>query len=102
MFSVLQCAYIIFNMCISEDLEEIFLKVYNQKYTLVGVIERYITSHDDFGGIFIYCNKCDTEWHLLLIKAIECFVNVFLNDYSIDKTNQNVGAKVVRKLSKLN
>ena len=102
LFSVLQCAYIIFNMCISEDFEEIFLKVYNQKYTLIGVIERYITSHDDFGGIFIYCNKCDTEWHLLLIKAIGCFVNVLLNDYSIDKTNQNVGAKVVRKLSKLN
>ena len=102
LFSVLQCAYIIFNMCISEDFEEIFLKVYNQKYTLIGVIERYITSHDDFGGIFIYCNKCDTEWHLLLIKAIWCFVNVLLNDYSIDKTNQNVGAKVVRKLSKLN
>ena len=29
-------------------------------------------------------------------------MNVLLNDYSIDKTNQNVGAKVVRKLSKLN
>ena len=28
-------------MCISEDLEEIFLKVYNQKYTLIGVIEVY-------------------------------------------------------------
>ena len=62
-------------MCISEDLEEIFLKVYNQKYTLIGVIEHYITSHDDFGGIFIYCHKCDTEWHLLLIQAIRCFVS---------------------------
>ena len=28
--------------------------------------------------------------------------NVLLNDYGIDKTNQNVGVKVVRKLSKLN
>lgn len=102
LFSVLQCAYIIFNMCISEDLEELFLKVYNQKYTLIGVIERYITSHDDFGGIFVYCDKCETEWHLLLIKAIGCFVNVLLNDYSIDKTNINSCAKVARKVSKFN
>ena len=82
-------------MCISEYLEEI----YNQKYALIGVIERYITFHYDFGGIFIYCNKCDTEWHLLLIKSIGCFENMLFNYYSIDKTNQNVGAKVVRKLS---
>ena len=47
----------------------------------------------------LYCNTCDTEWHLLLIKASGRFVNVLLNDYSIDKTNQNIGAKVVRKLS---
>ena len=47
-------------MFISEDfLEEICLKVYNRSN---------LASHDDFGGIFIYCNKCDTEWHLLLIK----------------------------------
>ena len=77
-------------------------RIFNEKYTLIGVIDRYITSQDDCGGIFIYCNKCDTEWHLLLIKAIGCFVNVLLNDFSINKTNQNVGAKVVRKLSKLN
>ena len=38
----------------------------------------------------------------LLIKAIGCFVNVLLNDYGIYKTNQNIGSKVVRKLSKLN
>ena len=84
LFSVLQCAYYIFNMCISEYPEEIFLSLQSKIY-LIGVIERYIASHDDFGGIFIYSNKYDTEWHLLLIKAIGCFVNLLLNNYCIDR-----------------
>ena len=37
----------------------------------------------------------------LIDQTIGGFVNVLLNDYGIDKTNQNAGAKIVRKLSNL-
>ena len=84
-------------MCISEAPEEIFLKVYNQTY-----FNKSNLTLVDFGGIFNYCNKCDTECHIFLIKVIGCFVNVLLNDYNIYKMNQNASAKVERKLSKLN
>ena len=39
---------------------------------------------------------------MMTLEVFSFTVNVLLNDYSIDKTNKNVGAKVVRKLSKLN
>ena len=100
LFTLLQCSYTIFNMCISEFNETAFLKVYNQKYTLIGTIERYLTSNDEFSGIYILCDNCDTECYILLMKAIGCFVNVLLNDYSIDKTDSVACAKVARKVAK--
>ena len=100
LFTVLQCCYTIFNMCIADPLESSFLKVYNHKYTLIGTIERYLTTSDEFSSIYILCDKCDTEWHTLLLKSIGCFVNILLNDYSIEKTDAVACAKVARKVAK--
>ena len=38
LFKVLQVAYNIFNLCAASDLEGSFLRVKNQRYTLIGVI----------------------------------------------------------------
>ena len=39
LFTVLQCCYTIFNMCIADPIESSFHEVYNHKYTLIGTIE---------------------------------------------------------------
>ena len=53
-----------------------FLLMYNQKCTVMGIIERYITSNDDFIGIFVLWDKYDTEWHTLLLKSLNSYVNI--------------------------
>ena len=78
LFTVLQCCYTIFNMCIADPLESSFLKVYNHKYKLIGTIKRYLTTGDEFSSIYRLCHKCDSEWHTLLLKSIGCFVNILL------------------------
>ena len=42
LFNIIQCSYSIFNMCVSSSLECSFIKVDNQKQTLVNTIEQYI------------------------------------------------------------
>ena len=48
LFKVLQVAYNIFNLCVASDLEGSFLRVKNQRHTL---IEQHLSNNDDFIGI---------------------------------------------------
>ena len=68
--------------------------------TLMGIIERYITLNDDFSGKFVLCDRCDRECLTLLLKPLNCFVNVILNNYSIDETDIVACTKVSRKVAK--
>ena len=43
-----------------QTMDSDFLEMYNQKCTLMGINERYITSNDYFSGIFVLCDQCDT------------------------------------------
>ena len=47
LFMVLQISYNIFNICVDEKFEAQFLKLANQKQTLIAVIEHCLTSGDD-------------------------------------------------------
>ena len=43
-----------------------FLRVINQRQTLLKVIEKYLTANDDFIGIYYVCEVCDvTFWYTL-------------------------------------
>ena len=59
LFMTMQCFYSIFNMCILTGVEVNFLRVINQRQTLLRVIEKYITANDDFISIYYVCEVCD-------------------------------------------
>jgi len=101
LFMVIQCSYSIFNMCVSSGMEPSFLKVENQRQTLISVIERYITSNDDFIGIYYVCDDCDVTFLSNIMKALRCFTNVLLNNYSKNNSDKLASSKQTRKLSKL-
>ena len=82
LFKVLQVAYNIFNLCVASDLEGSFLGVKNQKYTLIGVIEQHLSNNDDFIGIYYTCDECDVTYFTRLLRALMCFSNICLNNYS--------------------
>ena len=60
LFNVIQCAYNVFNVCISKYEKE-FLKVVNQKQTLLGVFEKHISSIDYFSDHLLVCDVCKVE-----------------------------------------
>ena len=60
LFNIIQCSYSIFNMCVSSSLECSFIKVDNQKQTLVNTIEQYLSNCDDFLAVYYTCEDCDT------------------------------------------
>ena len=98
---IMQCSYSIFNMCISAGLEVNFLRVINQRQTLLGVIEKYLTANDDFIGIYHVCEVCDETFLVHLMKALKCFINVLLNNYTKNSTDKLGSMKQSRKVSKL-
>ena len=75
---VLQISYKIFNICVDENFEGQFLKLVNQKQTLISVIEHCLTSGDDYIDIFFVCELCETPCMTHLLKAISCFSNICL------------------------
>ena len=59
-------------MC-SEKFEAQFLKLANQKQTLIAVIEHCLTSGDDYMETFYVCELCETPCMTHLLKAISYF-----------------------------
>ena len=75
-------------MCISAGLEVNFLRVINQRQTLLGVIEKYSTANDDFIGIYYVCEVCDETFLVHLMKSLKCFINVLLHNYTKNSTDK--------------
>ena len=76
-FTVIRCGYTIFNkLCVFQiQCQLLFLTCTLRKSTLNGIIERDSTSSD-----IVLCDQCDTEWHTLLFKSLNCFVNALFSD----------------------
>ena len=91
--------YLMFNVCIS-SVECTFLEVAHQKQTFLGVIEQFITNNEECKEILIMCEECKQIFLVCIMKAMSCFTNVLLNNYSKDKSDDITIAKVSRKLSK--
>ena len=60
-------------MCISTGLEVNFLRVINQRQTLLGVIEKYLTANDDFIGIYHVCEVCDETFFGTSYESLKMF-----------------------------
>ena len=88
-------------MCISAGQEIKFLQVTNQRQTLLDVIARYITTNDDFIAIYYVCEECDETFLRHIMKALKCFTNVLLNNYTKNDTDKLGSMKQSRKVSKL-
>ena len=89
-------------MCVSSSLECSFIKVDNQKQTLVNTIEQYISNSDDFLAVYYTCEDCGTTLFTYLVNALGSFSNIFLNNYSKIHTDKLGYAKQSNKLSKPN
>ena len=99
LFNVAQYAYLMFNVSIS-SVECTFLEVAHQKQTFLGVIEQFITNNEECKEILIMCEECKQMFLVYIMKAMSCFTNVLLNNYSKDKSDDITIAKMSRKLSK--
>ena len=79
---VLQVAYNIFNMCVSGNIENKLFIVELQKRTLFAISENFIITNEQFERVYYVCEKCDSSYITLLLKALGYFYNVCLNNYS--------------------
>ena len=75
---VLQVAYNILTMCVSGNIKNKFLIVEHQKRTLFVITEHFITTNEQFECVCYACEKCDSSYITLLLKALGCFSNVCL------------------------
>ena len=100
--------YIVTTVCIFNihvmyfNITCIFLKVSNQKQTYLGVVEQFITENDNCKDVHVTCGHCGVVTKVIVMKALICFANTLLNNYSRDKCEDIITSKVSRKLSKFN
>ena len=84
----LQISYNIFNICVDEKFEAQFLKLANKKQTLIAFHVREL---------------CETPCMTRMCKAISCFTNICLNNYSKSSSEKTVNRnkQTRKKTSKL-
>ena len=90
---VLQVGYTIFNMCVSGNIENKFLIFEHQKRTLFAITEHFITTNDQLENVYYSCEKCDSSYISLILKALGYFCNVCLNNYSKQKSDKTGNTK---------
>ena len=66
---VTQFAYLIFTVCIS-TLETEFLQISNQKQTNLGVVERFITGHENCTDIHRIIDSCGATQLKVIMKSL--------------------------------
>ena len=90
---VLQVAYNIFNMCVSGNIENKFLILEHQKRTLFAITEHFVTINEQFECVYYACEKCDSSYITLLLKALGYFYNVCLNNCSKQKSDTRLATR---------
>ena len=86
---VLLISYNIFSIWVDEKFEAQFLKLANQKETLIAVIEHCLTSGDDYMETFYVYELYETPCMTHFLKAISCFSNICLHNYSKNSSGKN-------------
>ena len=77
-----------------------FIKVVNQKQTLIGLFEKHITNLDYFIHHLVPCEVCGCEVVTNVMRSLSCFANILLKNYSTNKSEAVSIAKISRKVSK--
>ena len=88
-------------MCISKELESRFLALEYQKHTVIGTMEHYIVNTDKYSEFSLSCDMCETEIIIMVRKALTCFTNILLNDYTTSQSDKVSTTKIAKNISKL-
>ena len=102
LYEVMQVTYNIFNICVASDLESKFINVHNQRQTFIDTIEQYITSKDDFIGLYHTRNNQNLSNSIVQSSDVllQC---VLLNKYSNNMLDTSSSKKQSNKeAAKLN
>ena len=67
-----------------------------------AITEHFITTNEQFECVYYACEKCNSSYITLLLKALGYFYNVCLNNYSKQKSDKAGNTKNKNKLAKLN
>ena len=58
-------------------------------------MEHYIVNTDKYSGVLLSCVMCETE--IIIKKALTCFTNILLNDYTIAQSDKVSTTKIAKK-----
>ena len=64
-------------------------------------MEHYIVNTDKYSEILLSCDMCETEIIIMVGKALTCFTNILLNDYTMAQSDKVSTTKIAKKKSKL-
>ena len=66
---------------------------FSSKQTYLGVVEQFITDNNHCKDVHVACANCR-----VVMKALSCFSNTFLNNYSKHKRKDIITSKVSGKV----
>ena len=81
----------------SKELESRFITLKYQKHTLIGTMAHYIVNNDKYSELLLSCDMCETEIIIMVRKALTCFTNILLNDYTIAQSDKVSTTKIDKK-----
>ena len=58
-----------------------------------NISEHFITTNEQFESVYYVCEKCDSSYITLVLKALGYFYNVCLNNYSKQKSDKTGNTK---------
>ena len=64
-------------------------------------MEHYIVNTDKYNELLLSCDMCETEIIIIVRKALTCFSNIVLNDYTTAPSDKVSTTKIATKISKL-
>ena len=75
---------------------------FSSKQTYLGVVEQFVTENDHCKDGHEACENCNCRvlMKVIAMKALSCFANTLLNNYSKDKCEDINTSKVSRKSTK--
>ena len=58
----------------------------------------YIVNTDQYIELLLSCDMCKTEIIIMVRKALTCFTNILLNDYTIAQSDKVSTTKIVKNI----
>ena len=60
------------------------------------MVEQFITENDNCKDVHVVCGHCGVIMKVIVMKALTCFANTLINNYSNDKCEDIITSKVSR------